>query len=255
MLIYCLQSFAGARLDREGELPGRPPHEEQTSSSATQEVRAVSEGLLPKSRSESHYRNRNEMSTSGGWWKMTPPLLFTWNKHHIFRLAIAQPPPTAVPAAHGSWRLARADGVPSLLCRGGVRVGLHGWPIPWRNLWGPAHPLVLQPGDRHTPDSRGDLNMIHTMSSLDYCMKFRAQSQILLLEFILHRLYGKTTLFDGSLEFLITLCIFDILFSFCGCNQKYYHTLRYLFLRLQKNTVKWWNVSSATPSPFSLTIT
>ncbi len=103
-------------------------------------------------------------------------LLLIKNKIHIFtehfhlkqtssffRLAITQPPPAAVPTAHiGQW-LARAGGVSSLLCGGGVRAGLHGWPIPWRNVWGPAHPFILQLGERHAPDSGGDTHT-HTQN-------------------------------------------------------------------------------------------
>jgi len=108
--------------------------------------------------------------------------------HHIFRPAIAESPPTAVPAAHSSQWLARAGGVPSVLyC--GVRVGIHGWPLPRRNLWGPANPFILQFGERHSTDSGGDvhvlllLNLNETISTHDSVMTFFSLSiQTLILE-------------------------------------------------------------------------
>lgn len=77
-------------------------------------------------------------------------------KHNLFRFAITQPTPTAVPTAHSGWWMARAGGVSSFLYWWGVRVGLHGRSVPWGKLWGPAHPILLQFGERHTPDSGGD---------------------------------------------------------------------------------------------------
>ena len=57
--VICLQSVAGAGLDREGELFGCPPHEEQTSSCTAAALRPESEDLFQKSRSESQNITRN----------------------------------------------------------------------------------------------------------------------------------------------------------------------------------------------------
>lgn len=81
------------------------------------------------------------------------------------RLAITQPLPSPVPTEHISWRLARASWVSSLCCWAGFRVGLYGWPIPWRNVWGSNDSLVLQSGERHTSHSGGD---ILSLPSLHY---------------------------------------------------------------------------------------
>lgn len=106
---------------------------------------------------------------------VTPDKYFLWKLHFFtsFRLAIAQPAPSAVPAEHISGRLARAGGVPSLLLWAGVRVGLHGRPIPWRNLWGLNHAFILQLGERHTPHCWGETYCLLKAAAhaTQYCVK------------------------------------------------------------------------------------